>query len=193
MYECEPTRAIALSTDPDKLTAALRKLPTPEPRPGFVDRALAHAIARKREGSSRLRSALTRWETWFAASVGGAIAAAVTFAVLRWSSPHPAEELGIALSLNETRQIDVMIESSRPLHNATIRIAVSGGIELDGFDNEHQIDWQADLERGSNLLSLPVVGREAGRGRLVAVVEHEGKIQTVAVDLRVKGLKRARS
>ena len=54
---------------------------------------------------------------------------------------------------------------------------------LDGFDDERQIDWQADLERGSNLLSLPVVARSAGKGRLVAVIEHEGRTRRVAIDL----------
>jgi hypothetical protein len=53
------------------------------------------------------------------------------------------------------------------------------------FDDESHVDWQADLERGSNLLSLPVVARAAGKGRLVAVIEHEGRTQRVAVELTV--------
>ena len=69
----------------------------------------------------------------------------------------------------------MLIDSERELKGATIRIAASGSIALDGFDDERQIDWQADLERGSNLLSLPVVARAAGKGRLVAVIEHEGR------------------
>ena len=64
---------------------------------------------------------------------------------------------------------------------------------LDGFDDERHVGWQADLEPGSNLLSLPVVARTAGKGRLVAVIEHEGRTQQVAVDLTVAEPKESRS
>lgn len=87
--------------------------------------------------------------------------------------------------MNESRNIDVLIESDRELPDATIRITLVGGVVLDGFEDERQIDWQADLERGANMLSLPVVARNAGAGRLVAVIEHGGKTRTVTLDLTV--------
>ena len=64
---------------------------------------------------------------------------------------------------------------------------------LDGFDDERHVDWQADLERGSNLLSLPVVARATGNGRLVAVIEHEGRTREVAIELTVIDPKVSRS
>jgi hypothetical protein len=99
----------------------------------------------------------------------------------------------LALTLHETRSVDVLIDSDRELKGATIRVAASGSIALDGFDDERQIDWQADLERGANLLSLPVVARAAGKGRLVAVIEHEGRTREVAIDLSVVDPQRSRS
>jgi hypothetical protein len=91
----------------------------------------------------------------------------------------------MTLSVNETRSIDVMIASERELPEATIRIFVSGGIELDGFEHDREIDWRTRLERGSNLLSVPVVARSAGPGRLLAIVEHDGRTRQVAIDLTV--------
>ena len=87
----------------------------------------------------------------------------------------------------------MLIDSERELKGATIRIAASGSIALDGFEDERQADWQADLERGSNLLSLPVVARTTGKGRLVAIVEYEGRTQRVAVELTVLDPKVSRS
>jgi len=58
-------------------------------------------------------------------------------------------------------------------------------VALNGLENEHIIEWRADLERGSNLLSLPVVALRAGAGQLVAVIEHGGKTRTVMIDLTV--------
>ena len=172
----------------ETLIKALRSMPAPEPRPEFVDRAIATATrANVHAGPGRaggLRRAATRWETWFGAALGGAVAATLTLLIMRPDAPtEPAR--GITLALNEARDIDVIIESDRDLEDATIRIAVTGAVALDGFQNEHIIDWRADLERGGNLLSLPVVAHQVGYGQLVAVIEHGGRTRTVTVDLRV--------
>jgi hypothetical protein len=170
------------------LREALRRMPTPEPRPGFVERAFARASAQQQAPQAvalprRLRSFATRWETWAGAALGGAVAAALMLVLL---SPGGSRDAGqLALTLHESRNVDVLIDSDRELKGATIRIAAIGSIALEGFDNERQIDWQADLERGTNLLSLPVVARAAGKGWLVAVIEHEGRSRQVAIDLSV--------
>jgi hypothetical protein len=171
------------------LRQALRRMPTAEPRGGFVERALARAAAQQRETRAslpaRLRRFLSRWETWAGAALGAAAAAAVTFILLRPVDSTVSPQPQLALTLHETRNVDVLIDSERELKGATIRIAATGSIALDGFDDERHVDWQADLERGSNLLSLPVVARTAGKGRLVAVIEHEGRTRRVAIELTV--------
>ena len=179
------------------LRQALRRMPTPEPRAGFVERALARAAAQQRAAQAslpaRLRRFVSRWETWAGAALGAAVAAAVTLILLRPVDSTVSPQPQLALTLNETRNIDVLIDSERELKDATIRIAATGSIALDGFDDEQHIDWQADLERGSNLLSLPVVARTAGKGQLVAVIEHEGRTQRVAIELTVIDPKASRS
>jgi hypothetical protein len=171
------------------LREALRRMPTPEPRPDFVERALARAAAQQQDPQAvalpgRLRRFATRWETWAGAALGGAVAAALMLVLVRTVDTTESRQ-PLALTLHEVRNVDVLIDSDRELKGATIRVAASGSIALDGFDDERQIDWQADLERGANLLSLPVVARAAGKGRLVAVIEHEGRTRQVAIDLSV--------
>ena len=184
--------------DSQTLRRALRQMPTPEPRAGFVERALAQAAVQQRGAQAaplpgRLRHFASRWETWAGAALGGAVAAALTFVLLRPVDTTVGTQPQVALTLHETRNVDVLIDSERELKGATIRIAASGSIALDGFDDERQIDWQADLERGSNLLTLPVVARTAGKGRLVAVIEHEGRTRQVAIELSVVDPKASRS
>ena len=171
------------------LRESLRRMPTPEPRPDFVERALARATSQQRVPQvaalpGRLRHFATQWETWVGVALGGAVAAALMLVLLSpVGSPGAGPQL--ALTLHESRNVDVLIDSDRELKGATIRIAAIGSIALEGFDDERQIDWQADLERGTNLLSLPVVARAAGKGWLVAVIEHEGRSRQVAIDLSV--------
>jgi hypothetical protein len=180
------------------LRQALRRMPTPEPRADFVERALAQAAIQQREVQAvslpgRLRGFATRWETWAGAALGGAVAAALTFILLRPGDTTVDQQPRLALTLHESRNIDVLIDSERELKDATIRIVASGSIVLEGLDDEHHVDWQADLERGSNLLSLPVVARATGNGRLVAVIEHEGRTREVAIELTVIDPKASRS
>jgi hypothetical protein len=184
----EDDTGLNVADDFQTLRTALRRMPTPEPRPGFVERAFARVAQQQAPQvvapPGRLRSFATRWETWAGAALGGAVAAALTLVLLR---PVATPDVGpqLALTLNESRNVDVLIDSDRELKGATIRIAAIGSIALEGFDDERQIDWQADLERGSNLLSLPVVARAAGKGWLVAVIEHQGRTRQVAIDLSV--------
>lgn len=199
MKRMDETGLNVADADFQSLRQALRRMPSPEPRAGFVERALDRAVAQSQDQQTGsvpggLRNFATRWETWAGAALGGAVAAALTFMLLRTVdttavSPQPQ----LALTLHEARNVDVLIDSERELKGATIRIAASGSIALDGFEDERQADWQADLERGSNLLSLPVVARAAGKGRLVAIVEFEGRTQRVAVELTVLEPKVSRS
>jgi hypothetical protein len=170
--------------DFDTLRQALRRMPTDETPAGFVERALARAAAQQRETptspATRVRHFVSRWETWAGAVLGAAAAAAVTFILLRPIDSTVSQQRQLTLVLHETRNLDVVIDTDRELKGATIRIATTGSIALDGFD-QRQVDWRADLERGSNLLSLPVVARTPGKGRLVAVLEHDGRTRRVAI------------
>jgi hypothetical protein len=134
--------------------------------------------------ANRWSRVATRWETWFGAALGGALAATLTLVLMRPFVPDRIEPV-ITLALNEARDIDVLIDSDRDLTDATIRIAATGGIVLNGLDNEHIVDWRTNLERGPNLLSLPVIARKSGDGQLVAVIEHGGKTRTMMINLTV--------
>lgn len=189
MKETDETGPYVADDDFQTLRQALRRMPTPEPRVGFVELALARAAAQQRAAQAslpaRLRRFASRWETWAGAALGAAAAAAVTLILLRPVDSTVSPQPQLALTLHETRNVDVLIDSERELKGATIRIAATGSIALDGFDDERHIDWQADLERGSNLLSLPIVARTAGKGQLIAVIEHDGRTRRVAIQLTV--------
>ena len=177
------TRAMV---DEDRnISEALRQLPTVEPRPGFVDRALRHATSRANSVSS-WRSILSRPETWVGVAAGAVLALAVSLYVgliPRGGATHEP----IDLAMNEIRHIEVLIDSERDLPGTNIKVAAVGGIALQGFEDEQQIDWNANLRRGPNLLTLPVVARTSGEGVLLAVIEHAGKRRSVTVNVRVHG------
>lgn len=179
-----------MSKDSEILRRALKRIPAPEPRAEFIDRAFAKATGQTPPSRSKLTYLASRWETWIGAAFGGAIATVLTLFLLRpMDTPAP----GITLALNEMRDIEVLIDSERALQDATIRIVATGSVALDGFEDEREIDWQTHLARGSNMLSLPVVARSKGAGQLVAVIEHGGRTRRVTVNLTVLDREPSRS
>ena len=177
--------------DFEKLREGLRAMPVPEPRPGFVDRALAQAtasavaVAPRREPRG-LRAVLARPLIWGAAAAGALAASLVWFIVMAVRFDVPTEP-SLQLALHESREISLVIDSERALEGATIRLYATGSIALVGYEEQAEITWMASLNQGANLLSLPVVAREAGNGSIVAEIEHEGKTRRVNVLMQVRG------
>jgi len=163
-----------VADDRENFRSALRRMPVPEPRAGFEARVLAKATRGK------TRSRRTHW--WAAGA--GALAATIAWVALIWFK-GPASEPSLVLLLNESREVPLVIDSERQLDGATIRILVSGSVDLTGYDQQHEVEWQTTLTRGTNLLSLPVTARETGEGRIVAEIEHQGKTRRVSVVMHV--------
>lgn len=168
--------------DREPLRNALKRLPVPPPRPGFVESAIAKAT--RRPPAAKRSSVFARWEMWFGVAVGVAASVLVTVFLLR--PVAPADVGAVTLAVAESRNIDVVIDSERTLDQATIRIATTGAIELNGFDDNRQVQWQTRLDRGRNVLSLPIVARSTGAAQLVATIEHGGRVRRVAVKMLIK-------
>lgn len=180
-----------MSDAPDELTEALRRMPVPEPTPDFARRVLARAVEATEGATVDVRSAARAtgrtpfalsgaWRWWSGALAGAAAAAAVVMLVLQPVATVPD---GVALVVDESREIMVLIDSERVLEDATISIHVTGNLTLTGYDLERDLQWRATLDQGSNVLSVPVTARSAGAGRIVAEIEHEGRVRRVAVDV----------
>lgn len=170
--------------DLEKLREGLRAMPVPEPRPGFVERALATASGVRSPRMRGIRAALSRPAVWWAAGVGAVAASIAWFAMMSVHSGVP-EQSSLTLALNESREISLVIDSERDLEGATIRLYVSGGVALAGYEDQREIEWLASLNQGANLLSLPVVARAPGDGTVVAEIEHDGRTRRVSVTMHV--------
>lgn len=167
----------------DRLRAALRDMSVPEPRRGFEDRVLARATgaAGARGG---IRTALRRHATWWAAAAGALVATVAWVAIIWIRSDLPGEPT-LVLAVNESRDVPLVIDSERELDGATIRIFVTGSVALNGYDDQKEVEWQTTLTPGANLLSLPVIARAPGDGRIVAEIEHQGRTRRVSVAMHV--------
>lgn len=174
-----------MTSEREPLNEALRRMPVPPLRAGFAEEALSRAAAATPPIPRSRLAAIGRWETWMGAAVGAALAVMATVFVMRPNVSVAPDETAIALAMDESRNVEVLIDSERTLEDATIRVATIGAVELDGLDDRHSVEWQTRLERGRNVLSLPVVARTEGPAQLVAVIEHQGRSRRIAIHLTV--------
>jgi len=159
-----------------------RDLPTVSTRPGFFAEVMRQAT---RPGVARVR----RNAFWTGAGIGGALAAGIVIAVM---SVRPALEQNVVggtpaltIALNEPHDVSVAIDSSEALMGAQIRVVLTGGIQLAGFDDQSVLSWTTDLDRGANRLTLPVVAVGPDGGQVLVEVAHERKRQIFVVDVGV--------
>jgi len=159
-------------------------MPVPEPRTGFVDRVLANASGRQPPEVRGIRAAIRRPATWWAAGAG-ALAATLAWMALLFFQSGTVREPNLVLTLNESRDVSLVIDAERNLDGATIRLSVTGSVGLAGYGEQHEIEWTTSLTQGVNLLSLPVFARATGDGLVVAEIEHEGRTRRLSVELHV--------
>lgn len=90
------------------------------------------------------------------------------------------------VTLGEPRNMDIAIETGMPLDGASISVLLSGGVELDGYDDRRELTWTTDLEAGINRLSLPVVAIDPAGGKMVVRLDHPDSEQVFVVRLKTK-------
>ena len=149
-----------------------------QPKAGFADRVLARTVEHHQH------QARHHWSF-----IGGAIAASVVIAVtsfvLRFAAPQP-EQAQQTLALNQVTRVALALDSREELKGATITLRLPDNVELKGFPGQHMISWKTDIDRGTNLLALPVKGVAAKNGLLVARLEYGNKSKEYKVELNVK-------
>lgn len=177
--------------DTQRLIRALRSLPVPAPEAGFEQRVMAPALARLPRRQARHHVA---WFTALAASVCIAIVATLQIAAPeRASRASVSPQFSVAVQPAQTRVIDVLLESPRALHDATLVITLDG-VQLDNRPHTRELRWTTNLEKGANKLSLPVQLLGDADGEVLVRLEHgdtrrEVRVRVMKAELQQPGLR----
>lgn len=125
----------------------------------------------------------------FIAGFGSAIAAAVVLFVLSGILMKPAVEPvalpQISLTLYEAKKVNLVFDVPEAVADATFSMQLPGHVEIAGYPGHHNIEWQASLNAGKNLLSLPVVAQQSHDGELVATIRYGKQKKVFRLNLKV--------
>ncbi|MYL28034.1 MULTISPECIES: anti-sigma factor family protein [Halomonadaceae] len=145
----------------------LRESPVSEPGSGFETRIL--------EAVHGGGDARRRWSTPVA---GAAMAACLvvglflgTWFIPRGGDSGPETVVG-PVSENNVQTMRLAFDSGEALENVNLTIELPPHAELASFPGERRISWEVDLDKGENLLALPVRTLFPGEGELVARIRH---------------------
>lgn len=158
------------------LQRALRELPAPPPRPGFLDQALARA--------SRAPAGLHRRPA-FALALAASLALGIALSVFFAAQREPASAITVALVLEKPQTVRLMFNSAKALPAATLSVVLPDNVELVGYGSRRELTWQADLRAGANLLELPLVAHATTGGELVARLSHGDASKALRVNIRI--------
>ncbi len=184
MRHCRDCRAAV--ADELRLRVALRTLVAPQPRPGFAARALRAARRTNRAG---LLSARQRWF-----GVGFASAMAATVAV--WSGlmvlgPHTPVAAKLNLALNQVRTVGLVIDSPEDIAGVEVSMLVPENVELIGYPGRRHLSWTTHLQKGRNVLSVPVIATGEGDNEMRVSLFHDRKTRSFRVQFGVTGEQRS--
>jgi len=168
----------------------LRALPVEEPDQDFFARAVAMATAGNRREDDRGANGRRRRR---APAVLMALAAAMLLAFFLGTltltqSPVTAPDNGfrtIHLAADTVTPVKLAFSSERALTDARLSLSLPVGVELVGYDGRSDLSWSTDLESGTNVLRLPLVGRTAGTDFLIARLQHPSGSKTFRLQVTV--------
>lgn len=179
LASCEDCRDAAHAV---AMLRADRDLPIQRPRDGAFQGAIRAAV------SANARFTPRRTGFWLGVGVGAALAASIAAAAIvmlrPFSQAPPPGAPAVTLAINEERDVTVALSSPEPLSNAEIHVAVSGDIGLRGFAEQRELRWSADLDRGVNQLTLPIIALGPHGGQVLVEIQHGDKRRAFVVDVR---------
>jgi hypothetical protein len=167
------------------LLDGLSSISVPAPAPGFEQRVFSRV--RLQYPEQPRHGSFFRFATGFAtASIAGLAILFATYVFLPQSSPIQ-DEIGahmIDVSMSQSSTIRLVFEAEQAFNAVNLTIDLPINMEVEGYPGHHQLSWTTNLEKGQNVLALPVIALDPGKGELVAKLDYGDKQKEFRIMLK---------
>jgi anti-sigma factor RsiW len=166
-----------LLKESNSLILALQNLPVDEADAGFEERVLKKVHRQfPNQGNKRF---FTGFATAMAASL------ALWFASTVYIPEMPdTQSPTIQLAVNDAYTVNLKFEAPANLSDVTLSITLPEHVEITGYPGRKAIIWKTTLDKGSNVLALPVMAINNGQGELIAHLQYGDKSKSFRVVLK---------
>jgi len=163
---------------------ALRSLPVEEASPNFE--ANVFAAVRSQHGTASNHSD-NRFFAGFTTALVASLA--LWFASTVYTPQFDGEITEnlaqvIKLEMNQTHIVKLVFDAPTELAEVTLRVELPENFELEGYTGQKQLVWQTKLNKGQNILALPVIATGDGQGELVAQLSYGDKTKQFYIVLK---------
>ncbi len=174
-------------TETHALRAALQELPVEGPRPGFYDHALKRAQECSQSETDRSLPTGVAWQV----KLGGAIAAAMVLWIAAgplYNVPDNSETLDlpiVAVAIEQATPVSLVFSTIEDLKGARVTLQLPPGLEIEGYQGRQMLSWTTDLQKGKNVLKLPLLAHAYSDEEIIARLEHGNESKTFRLKVRV--------
>lgn len=166
----------------------LAKLPAIELDSAVKKRLIDTAVLSGEAASKSRKSAGTPSVVYrFAAAA--MISAIALFATMTFISTPESKGDYMVIVSDQVQTITVAIESEQAIDMVKMHVELSDNLELKGFGSKRQVNWDAGLKKGVNVISLPIIGIAQGEGDITTRVQINGneKVMRIKTQFRQPG------
>lgn len=178
LAECATCRQQVLFAQ--QLQQQLVTLPHPQPSKDFEAKVLP---GHRKTDFQRKSGFIAGFSTAIAASL------ALWFVLAPPNAKDPTIASPVAqieLAVDQTQQVSLMFNSPLDIENATMRLELPRNVELVGYRQRSQLEWQMSLRKGTNRLVLPLIAHGAPDKPLQATIFSNGNTRTFAVKVKTR-------
>lgn len=178
---CDECQSALRGTEALRLIRNQRDMAPPN---GLFEKVLSQTTGPRHQPERRNRF-------WLGAGFGGAVAATIVAAFIMFGVPGTSPTVQplaaeFMISMHETRDLNIAIDTGHPMLGATVSIILSGGVELAGYGNQRELTWTNDLAAGVNKLTLPLIALDQSGGQLIVKLDHGDSHQVYFVSLKLE-------
>ncbi len=166
--------------DMQNLYRKLKQIPVEQASAGFEDRVFQ--AVRQQYPQHQRHGFKTGFATAIAASLAVWVASTVFVPTAEIETQTESQE--ISLAVNDPQTVRLLFDAATDLDQVRLSIDLPANVELSGYPGQRALSWQTSLKKGQNVLALPVMAIENGRGELVAELDYGDKHKTFRLILR---------
>lgn len=164
---------------------ALKDIRVPPASAGFADRVIGNATKSESPPTRRI----------FPYVAAGIAASFIFLFFLASAIINPDlnnQDVTLVSIGDEVKTIKLAIESAHTVDSIKMTIDVSEGLEISGYPDQKNISWNARLEKGTNIIALPISAIAREDGEITTRVHLNGKEKVFKIETRYQSLDKAK-
>lgn len=84
----------------------------------------------------------------------------------------------VAVAVDQSQSVRLVFDAQTDIQQAELSVDLPENVTLVGYPGRHSLSWQTSLQKGQNVLELPVQATRQGRGELRTQLSYNNKIRT---------------